>query len=83
MKKLRNISLVCLMFFITIIVIVKTATLEIPKTGDEIKLNKCELSEEYIKWQNLSDEEKQKTMMPMMCKYNNMEIKKSIIIKLK
>ena len=38
------------------------------KNNNKIKPTRCELSEEYLKWEKLSDEEKQNTIMPAMCK---------------
>jgi len=58
-KTLIKVGLVLLLFFISISNIY---------ASEVIKLKECEYSKEFKEWLKLSDKEKEKTVMPAMCK---------------
>ena len=51
--------------FCVIVTIINVSALE--KSSNDIEFRMCTLSDEYIEWEKLSDEEKEKVLMPPMC----------------
>ncbi len=74
MLKIKNLVFICICLCTCIVFGThSTLALEIPQMGDKIELTKCELSESYLEWEKLTEDEKQKTIMPPMCKVSNVK----------